>query len=74
MQKQISELCRISAIVVCTSLVCVASQATQNELNEEEEAQLGSSGYLPAEFWSSREVKVMATCNRLQICVQPFAN
>ena len=62
MQKQIYYLGKISVIIVCSALFALAeaaSQDLQNEFNEEEETNDPvNKGLFPADFWTSREVKV----------------
>ena len=62
MQKQIYYLGKISVIIVWCALFAsagAASQDLQNEFNQEEETNDPvNKGLFPADFWTSREVKV----------------
>ena len=58
MQKQIYYLGKISLIILCALLASAASQDLQNEFNQDEETNDGNKGFFPADFWTSREVKV----------------
>ena len=59
MQEQIYCLSKISLIILCALLASAASQDLQNEFNQEEETNDAvNKGLFPADFWTSREVKV----------------
>ena len=59
MPKPMSYLCRVSLIVFCALLAGVASADLANELNQEEDTNGPvNKGFLPSDFWTSREVKV----------------